>query len=426
MTQPADPGENAPLDFPTRSEGPEPARCPETPPPPAAPGDQNTPVVEGSTAVPLTRADEGGGDLLTLSGGDVPTGEGGGPREPAGEIPAGGPAVPGYEICRELGRGGMGVVYLARQIGLDRLVALKMILAGSHASQEDLVRFRAEAEAAARLQHPNIVQVYEVGQAHGLPYFSLELCTGGSLEKKLARTPWPARKAAQLVELLARAVHCAHQRQVVHRDLKPANVLLTEDGTPKITDFGLAKRLDAVGQTRSGALMGTPSYMAPEQAQGRSREVGSHTDVYALGALLYECLTGRPPFLAETSLDTVLQVIQDEPVPPTRLAPSCPRDLETGVPGGAAGPGATDGAARAELALVPAQPGRRRAARRGSPLADRRHRHRDRLCHRGQAPRRRGRGGCRPCGGKQGPGPGERSAGAAREAPCRPGGDGGP
>jgi eukaryotic-like serine/threonine-protein kinase len=203
-------------------------------------------------------------------------------------------AVPNYEIICELGRGGMGVVYQARHIKLNRPVALKMILAGSHAGAADLARFQTEAEAIARLRHPNIVQVYEVGEHEGKPYFSLEFCGGGSLEKKLGGTPLPPKEAASLVETLARAMQPAHEQHVIHRDLKPANVLLAEDGTPKITDFGLAKKLDEAGQTASGAVMGTPSYMAPEQAEGKA--VGPLADVYALGAILYECLTGRPPF----------------------------------------------------------------------------------------------------------------------------------
>ena len=182
--------------------------------------------------------------------------------------------IPGYEMLGELGRGGMGVVYKARQTRLDRVVALKMILAGGHAGEADLARFQTEAEAIARLQHPNIVQIYEVGEHDGLPFFSLEFCAGGWLDRKLAGTPLPPQEAAGLVETLARAVHAAHQQKVIHRDLKPANVLLTEDGTPKITDFGLAKKLDEAGQTQTGEVMGTPSYMAPEQAGGKAKEVG--------------------------------------------------------------------------------------------------------------------------------------------------------
>jgi tRNA A-37 threonylcarbamoyl transferase component Bud32 len=237
--------------------------------------------------------------------------------------------VPGYEILGELGRGAMGVVYQARQAKPNRLVALKMILAGGHASEADLARFATEAEAIARLQHPNIVQVYEVGTHEGQSFFSLEFCAGGSLDRKLGGTPLPPVEAARLVETLARAMHAAHRSNVIHRDLKPANVLLLEDGTPKITDFGLAKKLDEVGQTQSGVIMGTPSYMAPEQAGGKSKQIGPAADVYALGAILYECLTGRPPFKAATPLDTILQVLSDEPVPPSQLQSKTPKDLET-------------------------------------------------------------------------------------------------
>jgi WD40 repeat protein/tetratricopeptide (TPR) repeat protein/tRNA A-37 threonylcarbamoyl transferase component Bud32 len=240
------------------------------------------------------------------------------------------PAVAGYEILGELGRGSMGVVYKARQVSLHRLVALKMILAGSHAGPQHLARFRSEAEAVARLQHPHIVQIYEVGAQEGRPYFSLELVDGDTLDRKLAGTPLPARQAAQLVETLARAVQAAHERGIVHRDLKPANVLLTADGTPKITDFGLAKHLDRDGtQTGSDAILGTPCYMAPEQASGKSKEVGPPADIYALGAILYELLTGRPPFKGPSVLNTLEQVRSQEPVSPSRLQPQLPHDLET-------------------------------------------------------------------------------------------------
>ncbi len=264
------------------------------------------------------------------------------PSAPAAGDPAVKPgAVPGYEVLGELGRGGMGVVYKARQVALNRTVALKMVLAGSHAGPAERQRFKAEAESVARLQHPNIVQVYEVGESEGRPFFSLEYVDGGSLADKLAGTPLPPPQAAELVRTLARAVQAAHDKGVVHRDLKPANVLLAACGSaegakpqaafvPKVTDFGLAKHLDsAAQQTQPGAIVGTPSYMAPEQAGGPAREVGPLADVYALGAILYECLTGRPPFLAATTMDTVLQVIADEPVPPRRLQPKVPHDLET-------------------------------------------------------------------------------------------------
>jgi WD40 repeat protein/tRNA A-37 threonylcarbamoyl transferase component Bud32 len=252
-----------------------------------------------------------------------------GKTDPTGPALRGTSSPAGFTVLEVLGRGGMGVVYKARQTKLNRLVALKMILAGGHASEGDLARFAAEAEAIARLQHPNIVQVYEVGTHEGRPFFSLEFCAGGSLDRKLSGTPLPPLEAARLVETLARATHAAHRANVIHRDLKPANVLLLADGTPKITDFGLAKKLDAVGQTQSGAIMGTPSYMAPEQAGGKSKEIGPATDVYALGAILYECLTGRPPFKAATTAETLLQVLSDEPVPPSQLQSKTPKDLET-------------------------------------------------------------------------------------------------
>ncbi|OAI41423.1 hypothetical protein AYO40_03165 [Planctomycetaceae bacterium SCGC AG-212-D15] len=224
----------------------------------------------------------------------------------------------------------MGIVYKARQEKLKRLVALKMILAGSHADANALTRFRTEAEAVARLQHPNIVQIYEVGEHDGSPFFSLEFVEGNNLAQKLAGTPLRPSEAVQMLEPIARAMHEAHQRGIVHRDLKPANVLLTREGQPKVTDFGLAKQLDTdMGQTRTGAVMGTPSYMAPEQALGRNVEVGPAADIYALGAMLYEFLTGRPPFKGATPMDTLFQVTTEEPVPPTRLQPGVPKDLET-------------------------------------------------------------------------------------------------
>jgi tetratricopeptide (TPR) repeat protein len=224
----------------------------------------------------------------------------------------------------------MGVVYQARQCSLKRLVALKMILAGPHADLTARVRFRTEAEAIARLQHPNIVQVYEVGECDGRPFLALEYIDGGSLRRKVADTALPERLAARLVETLARAVHYTHQRGILHRDLKPNNILLTADGTPKITDFGLAKVLDAdIGPTRSGTLLGTPSYMAPEQAAGDAKKVGATADVYSLGAVLYELLTGRAPFQGATALSTLEQVRTREPVPPRRLRRSVSLDLET-------------------------------------------------------------------------------------------------
>ena len=253
------------------------------------------------------------------------------PGHPASRAPL--PTVPGYETLRELGRGGMGVVYEARQVGLDRIVALKMILAGDFAGHAERTRFQTEAEAIARLHHPNIVQVYEVGGHEGRPFLSLEFCAGGSLSRKLAGSPLPPARAAALVESLSRAMDTAHRADVIHRDLKPANVLLVsgEDESlalAKITDFGIAKKLDEAGQTHTGAVMGTPSYMAPEQAEGK-KGVGPPADIYALGAMLYECLTGRPPFKAATTYDTLRQVIAAEPVPPRQLNAKVPVDLET-------------------------------------------------------------------------------------------------
>jgi WD40 repeat protein len=248
-------------------------------------------------------------------------------EEPAAEEPA--PAVPGYEVLGQLGRGGMGVVYLARQTALNRLVALKMIRSSGPDWAEDRARFRAEAESVARLQHPHIVQVFEVGEYRGAPYFSLEYCPGGSLKSHLTTSPLPARRAAEVVQALARGVQAAHAKGVIHRDLNPANVLLAEDGTPKVADFGLARRLDDAGRTHTGIVMGTPSYMAPEQAAGESKRVGPAADVYALGAILYECLTGRPPFKAASVMETLRQVTVEDPVRPQLLQPGVPRDLET-------------------------------------------------------------------------------------------------
>ncbi len=240
----------------------------------------------------------------------------------------------GHEILGELGRGGMGVVYKARHVGLNRLVALKMIRSAEFASPAEVARFRVEAEAVARLQHPNIVPVYEVGECAppggrgSVPYLSLEFVGGGTLAARFDRTPQPARVAAEVVEAVARGVQHAHENGIVHRDLKPANVLLTPAGTPKVTDFGLAKLLDADDHTHTGAVLGTPAYMAPEQADGRVREVGPATDVYALGGLLYEALTGGPPFRGENAASTLEMVRTQPPVPPTRLLPTIPRDLE--------------------------------------------------------------------------------------------------
>ncbi len=278
--------------------------------------------------------------------------------------------VAGYEILGELGRGGMGVVYKARQTGLNRIVALKMILDDVLAGPEQRIRFRSEAEAVARLQHPHIVRIHEIGEHEGRPFFSLEFVGGGTLEQRLDGTPLPPRQSALLAEQIARAIHHAHLQGIVHRDLKPANILLVDlvpgknadtlgmsvssrdaSGTslpdktveagsissqprtpflPKITDFGLAKHLDHVeGPTGTGAILGTPTHMAPEQARGDNKRIGPPADIWATGATLYEMLTGRPPFRGAHTADTLLQVLSDDPVPPRQLQPNVPRDLET-------------------------------------------------------------------------------------------------
>ena len=239
------------------------------------------------------------------------------------------PTIPGHRVLGELGRGGMGVVYKAEQLALGRIVALKVLTAGVHASPGELARFRSEAESAARLSHPHIVQVYEVGEAAGCPFFSLEFVAGGNLAEKLRAQPLSPREAAQLIVTIARAVQFAHDQEIIHRDLKPANILMTLQGEPKIADFGLAKRLSGDSQTKTGEVMGTPSYMAPEQATGVTKSIGPACDVYSLGAIFFEMLTGRPPFYDPDPVETILQVISDEPVSIRRLSPTAPRDLET-------------------------------------------------------------------------------------------------
>lgn len=234
-----------------------------------------------------------------------------------------------YELLDELGRGGMGVVYRAEQLSLKRIVAVKMILVGQLASPADLARFRAEAEAAARLDHPGIVPVFEVGEVDGRPYFNMKYIPGKTLAQVLEKGPMPDRAAARLLAEVARAVHYAHGQGVLHRDLKPSNILLDESGSPHVTDFGLAKQLsDPVSLTRTGAVLGTPAYMAPEQAAGERRQVGPASDVYSLGTILYHMLTGRPPFQASSPVDVVLRVLEQDPAPPRLLRPGIDRDLE--------------------------------------------------------------------------------------------------
>jgi serine/threonine protein kinase/WD40 repeat protein len=250
------------------------------------------------------------------------------PQQPDYHAPL--PAIAGYEVLGELGRGGMGIVYKARQVRLQRVVALKMILAGKYASRQERERFLGEAQAAAALHHPNIVQIYEVEEHEGCPFFSLEYIDGPSLASKYSGAPQSPRLAAQLVETLARAMHYAHEHGIIHRDLKPGNILLTQDSVPKITDFGLAKQLKGEGHpTRTGAILGTPGYMAPEQAEGQSKSVGPPTDVYSLGAILYELLGGRPPFEATTPTHTLLDLLRHDPVSLSRLQPGVPRDAQT-------------------------------------------------------------------------------------------------
>jgi eukaryotic-like serine/threonine-protein kinase len=246
-----------------------------------------------------------------------------------------------YEILEEIGRGGMGVVFRARQISLDRIVALKMILRGELASASDLTRFRGEAESAARLHHPNVTAVYEIGDHEGQPFFSMQFVEGTTLARRIAEGPLAAREAARLLLPVCRAIAEAHRNGLLHRDLKPSNILIDRKGHPYVSDFGLAKRVTAdVSRaegddahtlsvlTHSGAIVGTPGYMAPEQAAGNRGDVGRTTDVYGLGALLYATLTGRAPFQSASPVDTVLQVLEQDPLPPRLLNPAVDADLE--------------------------------------------------------------------------------------------------
>jgi eukaryotic-like serine/threonine-protein kinase len=280
---------------------------------------------------------------ISLTSGNFVPGEEEADTAQTGSAPvslADGTVLPGYEIIGELGRGGMGIVYRARQVALKRLVAVKVILAGAHADDRERASFRTEAEAVARLQHPNIVQIYDIAEHDGLPYFSFEFVDGPSLEKQTGGRPLPALEAAQMVQTLARAMHYAHQQGIIHRDLKPSNILLRASHVPKITDFGVAKLLDGAGrQTATGEFIGTPHYMAPEQAGGSGRQIGPAADVYSLGAILYQLLTGRPPFVGSSVLEVLEQVRSRQPLPPSRVAADLqsagaltapvPRDLET-------------------------------------------------------------------------------------------------
>jgi len=278
----------------------------------------NTLILPAKPATPA-QASDGPADGMETMPSDQPV-----HSESTVPASAGWPIIAGYEIVAELGRGGMGVVYKATQTSLRRTVAIKLFLTGS------LDRFRLEAEAIARLQHPHIVQVFEVGTSFRGPYFSQEFIAGGSLADRLDGAPWPAAKAAALVATLAEAMQFTHDRNIIHRDLKPANILMADDQTPKISDFGLAKESDRdSGQTATGDIMGSPSYMAPEQAGGVTKHITPATDIYALGAILYELLTGRPPFYGETAMDTVFQVLSNEPIAPRQLQPKLPRDIET-------------------------------------------------------------------------------------------------
>ncbi|MBL8799705.1 MAG: serine/threonine protein kinase [Planctomycetia bacterium] len=247
----------------------------------------------------------------------------------------GGALTPGadfgkYELLDEIGRGGMGVIYKARQKDLERIVAIKMILSSQLASRQQLERFLAEARAMARLQHPHIVRIHEIGELHGQPYLVMEYITGVSLAEHMRRQTVAPEEAARIVGLIARAVEHLHQQGIVHRDLKPSNILLDDQGMPYVTDFGLVKMVGSSSNvTTTGAIVGTPAYMAPEQATGKPEQVGPCSDVYSLGAILYELLTGRPPFQEENPLDTLVQVIEGEPTQPRLLKPDLPPQLET-------------------------------------------------------------------------------------------------
>ena len=235
-----------------------------------------------------------------------------------------------YELLEEIARGGMGIVYKARQASLDRIVAVKMLLFGQYASEEFVHRFRIEASAAASLQHPNIVAIHEVGVHQGQHYFAMDFVDGQNLTQFVRNQPLPAKRAAGYVKTIAEAIQFAHQRRVLHRDLKPANVMIDSNDQPRITDFGLAKKLaEDSDLTVTGQVLGSPNYMPPEQASAQRGQIGPPSDVYSMGAILYHALTARPPFVGETLADTLQQVLHTEPVAPRLLNPAVPRDLET-------------------------------------------------------------------------------------------------
>ena len=237
--------------------------------------------------------------------------------------------LPGYELKEVLGRGGMGVVYLAKQKGIDRNVALKMIVGGLHTSEEARKRFEFETRAIGKFQHENIVRIYDSGTHQAVPYFALEFIDGSDLSKRIGGEPMPANEAAETARLIANAMQYSHQHGVIHRDLKPSNILLTAEGVPKVSDFGLAKEIEEdAGLSRTGTVIGTPAFMAPEQAAGAS-DIGTLADVYGVGAILYCMLTGRPPFQSTNATDTLVQVVNNEPIPPVALQPSVPSDLQT-------------------------------------------------------------------------------------------------
>ena len=304
---------------------------------PTVPGDSNatrgippphqaSPPPTSLVSQPLSRASDGRGATMDFGS----TGDGAEPPTVAKSERFQCEKIASYDILAELGRGGMGVVYKAQDQRLKRLVALKVVLAGGHAGTTERLRFQVEVEAAARLQHPNIVQVFEVGEEDGRPFMAMEYCPGGSLEDRIRDRPQPPREAAGMVATLADALHHAHLAGVIHRDIKPANILLADDGTLKVTDFGLAKRLDeADGLTQTGAIMGSLGYMAPEQAAGRTRDATPSTDVYSLGALLYKLLSGRVPFDGPSQMETIISIVTREPVSIQVFQPRVPRDLAT-------------------------------------------------------------------------------------------------